>query len=141
MSTGTSEKSTRTKAREAFFLEFASQIRSTFPKVPLMVTGGFRTLTGMEEAIASGDTDMVGLGRPAALDGKLPKEVLLNTAPENKASVKILTPKKELPWLLKKIPIEAVGVGADSVSCFNALESHLMQYKLISTGLLRQSDT
>jgi hypothetical protein len=32
--------------------------------MPLMVTGGFRTRAGMEEAVSGGDCDMVGLGRP-----------------------------------------------------------------------------
>jgi 2,4-dienoyl-CoA reductase-like NADH-dependent reductase (Old Yellow Enzyme family) len=108
-------KSTRTQAREAFFLEFASLIRTNFPKIPLMVTGGFRSLSGMEDAVASKQTDMVGLGRPAALDGKLPKDVLLNVATE-KESVHLETPRKELPWILKMIPVKSIGAGADSVS-------------------------
>jgi hypothetical protein len=32
--------------------------------MPLMVTGGFRTRAGMEAALASGDTDLIGLARP-----------------------------------------------------------------------------
>ncbi|KAK8069733.1 hypothetical protein PG994_006349 [Apiospora phragmitis] len=41
------KKSERTKAREAFFLEFASAVRSEIGgDVPLMVTGGFRSRGG-----------------------------------------------------------------------------------------------
>jgi len=112
------EKSTRTKAREAFFLEFASLIRTNFPKLPLMVTGGFRSLTAMEEAIASNETDMIGLARPSALNGKIPKEVLLNVSAAEKENVKLIVPYRELPWFLKWIPVKAVGAGADSVSSF-----------------------
>ena len=56
-----------TKAREAYFMEYAENIRSRV-KTALMVTGGFRTAQGMVEAIESGATDMIGLGRPLAVE-------------------------------------------------------------------------
>src|SRR5205085_3252491 len=52
-----------TRAREAYFLEFAEKARASV-KVPLMLTGGFRTLNGMAQAISSGAVDLVGLARP-----------------------------------------------------------------------------
>ncbi|RDW59459.1 hypothetical protein BP6252_12546 [Coleophoma cylindrospora] len=115
MSTGLVEKSARTKAREAYFLEFAQLIRQNVPKVPLMVTGGFRTLAGIEAAIASKDTDMVGIGRPACLEGKLPKEILLNSNVTNKEEVVLQAPKQELNWFMKKVPIKAIGAGAEGM--------------------------
>lgn len=51
--------------REAYFLEFAKKARATV-EIPLMVTGGFRTLSVMEDAVRSGDTDLVGLAAPFA---------------------------------------------------------------------------
>eukprot|EP00164_Ancoracysta_twista_P005963 GFYU01008215.1.p1 GENE.GFYU01008215.1~~GFYU01008215.1.p1 ORF type:complete len:246 (-),score=71.64 GFYU01008215.1:488-1189(-) len=57
-----------TRKREAYFLEFAEEVRRVLPHVPLMVTGGFRAVEGMNDAIASGITDIVGLGRPACHD-------------------------------------------------------------------------
>lgn len=56
-----------TKAREAYFMEYAENIRSRV-KTALMVTGGFRTAQGMVEALESGATDMIGLGRPLAVE-------------------------------------------------------------------------
>lgn len=41
-----------------------------------MVTGGFRTRTGLEGAIRDNACDLVGLGRLAVLNPGLPKEVL-----------------------------------------------------------------
>ena len=41
-----------------------------------MVTGGFRSQSAMEQAIASGDIDIVGLARPLAVDPDLPNKVL-----------------------------------------------------------------
>ena len=52
-----------TKVREAYFLDYAAAIRRV-ATMPMMVTGGFRTRAGMEAALATGDTDMIGLGRP-----------------------------------------------------------------------------
>ncbi|MBB3038231.1 nitroreductase family deazaflavin-dependent oxidoreductase [Hoyosella altamirensis] len=59
--------STSTQAREAYFLEYARTVRSVTAGVPLAVTGGFRTFSGMSEAVRSGDCDVVGIGRPAAV--------------------------------------------------------------------------
>ncbi|WP_330182576.1 nitroreductase family deazaflavin-dependent oxidoreductase [Nocardia sp. NBC_01503] len=56
-----------TKAREAYFLEYAESARAAAGAVPIAVTGGFRSRGAMIEAIAEGNCDMVGLGRPAAV--------------------------------------------------------------------------
>lgn len=58
--------SERTVAREAYFLEYARAVREVAGGVPLAVTGGFRSRTAMESALASGDCDLIGLGRPTA---------------------------------------------------------------------------
>ncbi len=59
-------KKASTIQREAFFLDFAKIIREQFPDLVLMVTGGFRTRGAMEEAVATGACDLIGLARPAA---------------------------------------------------------------------------
>jgi hypothetical protein len=41
-----------------------------------MLTGGFRTKAGMNEALGSGAIDVVGLARPLALEPTLPRELL-----------------------------------------------------------------
>jgi len=56
-------KAPSTIAREAYFLEFAMAMQSVV-KVPLMVTGGFRTRAAMDYALESGGADVIGLGRP-----------------------------------------------------------------------------
>jgi 2,4-dienoyl-CoA reductase-like NADH-dependent reductase (Old Yellow Enzyme family) len=52
-----------TRRREAYFAEYAQAIRAV-AAMPLMITGGFRTRAGMAEALATGDCDVIGLGRP-----------------------------------------------------------------------------
>jgi len=56
-----------TKQREAYFLDFAKKIRQ-ISKIPVMVTGGFRTSTFCNEALEVGDLDVVGMGRPFLTD-------------------------------------------------------------------------
>ena len=69
-----------TRAREAYFLEFAEKVRAAV-KVPLMVTGGFRSLAGMANAIEEGAVDLVGLARAMALEPALPARLLQGQDP------------------------------------------------------------
>ncbi|HPX35922.1 MAG TPA: NADH:flavin oxidoreductase/NADH oxidase family protein [Mycobacterium sp.] len=55
-----------TRAREAYFLDYARTVRSIVGDIPLAVTGGFRSRAAMEEAVAGGECDVIGLGRPTA---------------------------------------------------------------------------
>jgi 2,4-dienoyl-CoA reductase-like NADH-dependent reductase (Old Yellow Enzyme family) len=52
-----------TRRREAYFLEYTAAVRAV-ARMPVMVTGGFRTRAGMEAALAEGECDVIGLGRP-----------------------------------------------------------------------------
>lgn len=61
--------------REAYFLQFAEKVRKSV-RVPLMLTGGFRTLNAMGNAISSGAIDIVGLARPLAIEPDLPSRLL-----------------------------------------------------------------
>lgn len=114
-SAGEEPKSERTKAREAFFLEFAHTMRREVPDVPMMVTGGFRTRQGLESAISEGDCDLAGIGRPAAVYPTLPRETILN--PEVKDEDAAFHVEKIQPgWLLTKLGIKMIGAAADTVS-------------------------
>jgi len=68
-------KKASTAAREAYFLGFAEKARAT-TKLPLMVTGGFRTATGMNAALRTGALDVVGLARLLAIDPDAPAALL-----------------------------------------------------------------
>lgn len=65
-----------TRAREAYFLEFAEKVRQHV-STPLMVTGGFRSLKAMNEALSAGALDLVGLGRPLAIEPDAPARLLV----------------------------------------------------------------
>lgn len=68
-------KKTSTIEREAYFLEFAEKVRQHI-STPLMVTGGFRTLSAMGKALNSGAMDIVGLGRPLCIEPDAPLRLL-----------------------------------------------------------------
>jgi 2,4-dienoyl-CoA reductase-like NADH-dependent reductase (Old Yellow Enzyme family) len=63
-----------TKRREAFFLEFADEIVKPLSKTKTYVTGGFKTVGAMVKALQT--VDGVGLGRPAAQEFHLPRDIL-----------------------------------------------------------------
>ena len=64
-----------TAAREAYFLAFAEKIRGLVT-TPLMVTGGFRSVAGMNAALRSDALDMIGLARLLAIDPDAPERLL-----------------------------------------------------------------
>lgn len=98
--TGTSRKST-TIQREAYFLDYCEKVRKTV-KCPLMLTGGFRTLSGMNQALSIGACDVIGLARSIALNPEFPNQLLHGQ--EAKSEVHMLTTGFEA--LDKKFPLE-----------------------------------
>jgi 2,4-dienoyl-CoA reductase-like NADH-dependent reductase (Old Yellow Enzyme family) len=67
-----------TKAREAFFLDFAERFASEL-SIPLMLSGGFRSRQGMIDALEGGAVDIVGLARPISHDPGFPRRILDGT--------------------------------------------------------------
>lgn len=61
----------RTLAREAYFLEFAVDLRKV-AKMPLMCTGGVRRKE-VAEAVLAGGVDVVGIATALSIDPDLPK--------------------------------------------------------------------
>ena len=64
-----------TIAREAYFLEYAKNIREAV-SLPLMVTGGFRSKDGIEKALQSNICQIVGVGRPLCADPHCIKKMI-----------------------------------------------------------------
>ena len=64
-----------TAAREAYFLDFAVEMRKRVT-IPLMVTGGFRTVDAMARAIETDGVALIGLGRPLCVDTAAPRRLL-----------------------------------------------------------------
>ncbi len=95
-----------TRARESYFARFAPEIRAKLKRASLMVTGGFRTAEGMNDALTGDAIDLIGLGRPLCVDpdaaGKLLKgEILALKAWEGVLRVGpgIFSPTSSLPLI------------------------------------------
>lgn len=64
-----------TRKREAYFIEYAKRIKEA-ANIPLMVTGGFRSRSVMEKALADKELDMIGLARPLCTQTDCPAQLI-----------------------------------------------------------------
>ena len=85
--TGVKQKKS-TQEREAYFIDFAEKARKICT-CPLAVTGGFRSVDGMAQAISSNAVDFVGIARLLAIEPDAPNKILSGKNPEHE-----VTPKK-----------------------------------------------
>lgn len=100
--TGTNVKES-TKAREAYFMDYCEEVRKTV-STPLMLTGGFRSSKGMNDALAEGVCDIIGLARSLALNPDFSNELL--SGKDVKSLVEPLT--TGFPFLDRTFPLEIV---------------------------------
>lgn len=102
-----------TKKREAYFLDFIEKARKV-TDTPLMLTGGFRTVSVMEDAINNGHLDIVGLARPFAVFPYLSQEIFDGKRTELKfrhktTGVKMIDAALNLVWY--EAQIKRIGQG------------------------------
>lgn len=106
------KKADSTKAREAYFLEFAERARAV-TKMPLMVTGGLRSSRAMQDALDEG-VDVIGLGRPLCLEPDLPQRLIDDSSTVSKlkdirTGVKLFDAPADLWW--NNIQIHRLAAG------------------------------
>lgn len=105
-----------TRQREAYFLQYAKTIQAALDsgdqKIPLMVTGGFRSRLTMVEALEEGELDMIGLARPLCADADIPRLLVsgqISCAPAYEVDLKLgdgwLGPASKVP-LLRAINVQ-----------------------------------
>ena len=123
------ERKESTIAREAYFLEYANNIRKAV-SLPLMVTGGFRTRDGIERALQSNICQMVGVGRPLCADPYCIKKMMegqLDVLPSFEKTLSlgpsILSPSS--PFTLVQV-----------INAFGAMAWFYQQIKHMSKGLM-----
>ena len=95
-----------TRKREAYFASYAKSVQA-HAQMPLLVTGGFRSLAAMNEALTAGEADLIGLGRPLCADADVPKKLMsgeMATAPAFEKTLR-LGPTK---WLGVTSPINII---------------------------------
>jgi len=103
----------RQAQRDAYFLDYATALREQ-SRLPLMLTGGLRDVDLMNQIVADGTVDLIGLARPFALQPDLAKQLL--------AGKSLLDPAK--------IP----AVGYKPVDAYLQLAWHAAQFRRISSG-------
>jgi 2,4-dienoyl-CoA reductase-like NADH-dependent reductase (Old Yellow Enzyme family) len=101
--------------REAYFLDYIKKARKLI-KTPLLLTGGFRSVSVMENALEEGHLDVVGLARPFCLYPNLANQIFDGSvkkfeAPVPKIGIKLLDKigGVELPWY--ELQIQRIGKG------------------------------
>ena len=104
-----------TVSREAYFLDYIDKARKLI-KTPLLLTGGFRSVSVMEKALEDGNLDVVGLSRPFCLYPNLANQIFdgsvkIFETPIPKIGIKFLDKLGgvELPWY--ELQIQRIGKG------------------------------
>ena len=101
--------------REAYFLSYCEKLREKV-QVPLMLTGGFRSLAGMQAALRNNSCDVIGLARSLALNPNFPNELLNGTEIESKVrpiktGIKLIDKASPLEILWYAHQINRIGNG------------------------------
>ncbi|MEZ7838794.1 MAG: NADH:flavin oxidoreductase/NADH oxidase family protein [Flavobacteriales bacterium] len=104
-----------TVKREAYFLDYIEKARKITDK-PLLLTGGFRSVKVMEDALAGGKLDVIGLGRPFCLYPNLAQDIFEGKethfdTPVPTIGIELLDKMGgvELPWY--ELQIQRLGKG------------------------------
>jgi hypothetical protein len=107
-----------------------------------MVTGGFRTGTGMSDAITTGATDLVGLARPLALEPDLPTALVREPARTHSSfqlkplGVKKLDTAAELWWTQHQL--QRIGAGKDPDPAYGTRRALLSALRSNGINTLRR---
>lgn len=110
----------RTSKREALFQHAATESRKRVKKIGskclILLTGGFKSRTGMSEAIEQGHADMVGIARVTALDPQFPATTLFN---QKISDDNARYPSYKIPgkWFFDKL-----GLGSGVVSKWHVFQ-------------------
>jgi 2,4-dienoyl-CoA reductase-like NADH-dependent reductase (Old Yellow Enzyme family) len=148
------KKAESTRRREAYFLEYARDMRAAIAGMPLMITGGFRTPELMREVVASGEVDVVGIGRPFCVMSDLPARILAGSiealpTPEKSLrlgpgilgrassvrTIRTLNGQAEVAWFYRQI-IE-LSEGREPVSSLGAWSAMLAHFAR-EAGIVRR---
>jgi 2,4-dienoyl-CoA reductase-like NADH-dependent reductase (Old Yellow Enzyme family) len=104
-----------TISREAYFQDYIEKARKLI-KTPLLLTGGFRSVSVMEKALEAGNLDFVGLARPFCLYPNLANQIFDGSmirfeTPIPQIGIKFLDKLGgvELPWY--ELQIQRIGKG------------------------------
>jgi len=106
-----------TLQREAYFADFIVKARKR-TTTPLMLTGGFRTVSVMAEAIKNNELDFIGLARPFAINPQIVKDFFeekISTIhiPYIKIGIKAIDKMAFIDTLWYALQLERMGNGKE----------------------------
>lgn len=137
-----SAKSESTIAREAYFLDYAQDIKATLD-IPVMVTGGFRSAKVMQDALEKGATDLIGIGRPFIIDPLFPKSLLSGEIDTVPAVERDFPNADQLPrgavlnWFCHQLALNGLRGNADlSIGVHDGHQQYLSNIEKITEQLL-----
>lgn len=114
-----SNKKQSTIDREVYFMDYIKKARKHTSK-PLMLTGGFRTVSLMEEALADDHLDIIGLGRPFCLYPHIANDIIHNGLTKIKTPTPVTGIKAidaagglDVIWYALQIKLIGEGKGPD----------------------------
>lgn len=102
-----------TRKREAYFLEYAEQVRAK-AKMPLLLTGGLRSIEGINGALESGAIDVVGMARPFLINPNIAADFIekkQSSIADPNLSVGIKTADSLIQITWYALQIERLGKG------------------------------
>jgi 2,4-dienoyl-CoA reductase-like NADH-dependent reductase (Old Yellow Enzyme family) len=131
-----------TQAREAYFLDYARDIKAAL-SIPVMVTGGFRSASAMNRALADGATDLIGMGRPFVIDPAFPSKLLTGEIASAPAPERDFPPAEELPrgavidWFCHQLALQGTkGRAEPALPVIRGHESYLKRIAEATEQLL-----
>jgi 2,4-dienoyl-CoA reductase-like NADH-dependent reductase (Old Yellow Enzyme family) len=104
MGESTQPMTERTRQREAYFIDYVNQVRQSID-TPLMLTGGFRSWTGMVSALQNEGVDVIGLARPLAVAPDFPQQLLSQTT----TTIQLPAATTSIPALKRLGMLELIG--------------------------------
>jgi 2,4-dienoyl-CoA reductase-like NADH-dependent reductase (Old Yellow Enzyme family) len=132
-----------TVSREAYFLDYARDIKATL-HIPVMVTGGFRSVEVMNSALADGATDIIGMGRPFIIDPEFPSKLLNGLIDMAPAIERDFPPAEKLPsgaalcWFCDQLARLGIEGDADpSVPIIEGYERYLARIRSATDRVLK----
>jgi 2,4-dienoyl-CoA reductase-like NADH-dependent reductase (Old Yellow Enzyme family) len=136
-------KSESSVAREAYFLEYARDIKAAVG-IPVMVTGGFRTLEVMNGALGNNEADLIGIGRPFIVDPEFPSKLLEGTITAAPSMERDFPAAETLPrgavlnWFCHQLLLHGTAGDSDlSLPVVEGHECYLHRIEQITSSLLK----
>ncbi|KAF2653657.1 FMN-linked oxidoreductase [Lophiostoma macrostomum CBS 122681] len=113
-----------TKKREAFFLEFADQIVPRLSHTKVYVTGGFKTISGIEQALDT--VDGVGVARATCARPFLPRDIA-----QGKVRDSLWESRNEYDYGMSEVVAgtQMLQIARDQLPMDLSIESHLKAFE------------